>query len=290
MPEQNDGADDQGRKWETDQAGVKREIREGYTESKDMPGGIVIPSHKGNYGAQHGQEPSDRFTVHVDPHLNDDSIQLDTSKVTPAMAKAAARMTEDPLERNKILVDMINGTIEVPQAEAPATPRPQAAVPKVGKPVPKQPEGKKVKPEEFTTEAVKGLSPTELVELLTSLVEHGVDHPEATSPEEGKEQSDEIQPPRVQVGITSAAGESVSHYHHVIRSDMFLIMIYDTRFQFGSRYYPTPSEDKPYRVTVVEPEGEPDMFAAFYTGIKYTFGNYEHSIFLIDSGQPTGSA
>ena len=296
MPEEKIRTDDQGRKWEKIPGG-EREIRDGYSTSSDLPGGTVIPSHRGKYGAQHGQDPTALMPIHVDPHLNNDSLQIDTGKVTPAMTEAAAAMTTDLTERNQIVADMVAGKREVPVTK----PRPKQPKPDSGyrhKPKPKVKIGKPQPmpvPEALTsedlTDAAEELSEGKVYELLRQLMTNGTFGKmlAAKDTEESKETSNDVQPPKVQVGITSAGGESVSHYHHVLRSDMFLITIYDTRFQFGSRYYPTPSEDTPYRVTVTEPGSQPDEFSAYYTGIRYEFGDHEHSIFVIDSGQPPGT-
>ena len=73
-------------------------------------------------------------------------------------------------------------------------------------------------------------------------------------------------------------------YHNVVQGDdgISLVLVYDTRFQGGMKYFPPQSD----RDMFVDVHSLPYVFKVKSTGIKYKVGDLEHYIMLIEKGAP----
>lgn len=85
----------------TDRYGITRQLVTNYSHSPDLPGAVLIPSHKGNYGAQLGKrEP---IPMVIDPEYFGNSVVI-----TPAALDANRALlsgTDDPSDIYKAITN-----------------------------------------------------------------------------------------------------------------------------------------------------------------------------------------
>lgn len=293
--------------------GAMREVREGYATSEDMPGAVLIPSNAGRTGTQYHQDPHELIPIVCDP--GDDEFIIDPAKISRAAAEKAAQ-ADTLLERHQQLAaGQCDAPIAAPGAEPtanqdpgrhrpPPKPRPQGTPGPV--PVAQQQSPGEAPVQGVGIETTSGAAPLSTEEvtsesqgeteipglkarlaLLETLAAQGKVMPEPAA-ETAKELLPAAEPPveapTVAVSITIPNyGEVASEYHNVVQHDMALILIYDSRYQHGTRYRPEANQKTPYTLKVATKGEVGEQYTAYYTGINFSYEYKEFMVFLVEN-------
>lgn len=87
-----------------------------------------------------------------------------------------------------------------------------------------------------------------------------------------------IVPPQTQVNFSDRMGEMVAHYHAVLCIRGAIILVYDTRYTGGPRWFPATNTE-PLLVNV---EGKPQVYRCMRTGLQFDFESRTFCILTYD--------
>jgi hypothetical protein len=103
--------------------------------------------------------------------------------------------------------------------------------------------------------------------------------PPGTQERAPAQQSAPVGPPETRVTFEIEGwGEFEAMYHEVIKNDCVLVLVFDTRFKGGGKYFP-PATDK---LMAVKVDGQQNVYFVNSYGTRFQHGGYEYCMLVID--------
>ena len=245
--------------------------------------GTVIP-HASQGGVPAGTRPHDlaNLEVNIDPHIEGQSVVVrlgDVTSETLARANEMADQVTDAGAAFTVEQQRLRGAAvmhgiaaqhqEVQEHTLPMATMPQAPgnipAPNLGHVAGPQPARVTSPLRAFTErpDTIQGREPRAIDLSQSPTVEHAITAPKV-------EVTFEIE----QFGVHTA------HYHEVLVEGGFIVLIYNSAYQHGNRYFPTAGPTSPPMALNIA--GRPEVYLVETTGFHYAYNGLEFCILLIN--------
>lgn len=296
--------------------GVEYAVNDEYTDATHFPGAVLIPSHKGKFGAQHGVNLLKPLSVTVDPDY-DDSFVMDADAIVATRNSMTPGDRRDPVAAYK--------RVATEEECMPASKSSSAGV----KPAKKQ--SRKPKSAAKVTPAASSLPPAasdapvaasapspgvdtapdtvetrleELRALVHSLTARWPDPSlEPAAARDTTEQAADAADAASDAGVPGSGvpapelevefshdqlGTVTGRYHKATVQGGLLILVYDSRWKYGTRYVPPADPERVFDV-VIRPSdgGEPASLRAVYVGISFQLESQIIMVLIVPSQEPS---
>lgn len=76
-------------------------------------------------------------------------------------------------------------------------------------------------------------------------------------------------------------GSLSCRYHAAVETRSLLVLVYDTRWVYGSRYTPPVNQDRVLSISVTETGGGTRAYTAVYMGIAFVFDSMAYTVFVL---------
>ena len=334
--------------------GVEYAHNDVYKPAAHWPSATLIPSHRGDFGAQYGHDdPLERMVVTVDPEFSD-SYSYDPRKLTRATVHTALRAGKNLKdvyqsrdddgksapgvhqggggEQQPAMTKKATSTAKPAAKSGGTTKKKKKSVRKASAPTGASPPASEPTLAPVASEVVQAalaevaddnftLNEDEVAHIREFLTRSGIlpnvtptpanaDAAEVTvqgrdavsapqtpssevslpptevqAPEEPSEEptaAQEIAWPLVDVVFTTKAAGSIScKVHEATVQNGLVVLIYDTTFDYGTRYTPPTSSDTIIHITIRKPQQQPEEHFVLYGGIHFMLDDLEYTIYAV---------
>ena len=286
--------------WEKTSNGM-REVVTGYKSSDQLPGATVIPTNAGTFGGQRGVSLDDPINIVINPDTKDE-VKLTTTDVKRYMRQAIREAGGNAEEAYKLIAawktagegQQVKKNDLADNLDSNRKRKKTVAIPPVSIESPVEKSEQRSDIPAIPADALQ----TALMHLLQGLLK-----PVAAQPAKGLPDLDQIvlpavaaqQPPvrpfeevdasprpRVKVSFKSPRGGTFeSFYHEVLLQDKLVILVYDTRFEFGAHSFPDASTEDVHQLTISSKDNGSVTRPVLYTGDMFKHGIYEYTVLPI---------